>query len=257
MLFPISDIRYPISAVLLTVCLSSPTQAQPAGRFPPDSLVNVKVIPKSTPVIQVIGTMRNFAGNLGVRCQFCHVGEEGKPLETFDFASDEKRNKLVARQMMLMLREVNARLDTIPQRGTPPVVATCATCHRGVSRPVPLFQIVADAALAANADSALRAYQQLRQRYYGRDAYDFSESALNIAAFRTGRGNKVDDALRILAYNETLYPNSSGMAVFRGNILLMKSDTNAAAEAFREAIRRDTTNGEARLRLQNIHKQPN
>lgn len=244
------------SALILMVCLTQAVAAQPAGKFPPDSLVNVKVIPKSTPVIQVIGTMRNFAGGLGVRCQFCHVGEEGLPLERFDFVSDEKRTKVIARQMMLMAQEVNRRLDTLPQRGTPPVPVTCATCHRGVSRPVPLFTIVADAAIAVNADSALRAYRILRDRYFGRDAYDFSEASLNIAAFRVGRANKVDDALGILNYNETLFPNSSGMSVFRGNILLMKGDTNAAAAAFREALKRDTANGEARLRLANISRKP-
>jgi hypothetical protein len=81
--------------------------AQAPGKFPPDSLVNVQVVPRSTPVIQVIGTMRNFAGYLGVRCQFCHQGEEGLPLEKFDFASDAKRTKQVARQMMRMVEEIN------------------------------------------------------------------------------------------------------------------------------------------------------
>lgn len=52
-----------------------PAQAQ--SRFPPDSLVNTQVITRTTPVIQVIGMMRNVANDLGVRCQFCHVGEGG------------------------------------------------------------------------------------------------------------------------------------------------------------------------------------
>src|SRR5262249_21613833 len=82
------------------------------GGFPPDSLVNTKVIPKSTPVIQVIGTMRNFTSDLGVRCQFCHVGQEGQPLSQFNFVTDEKRTKVVARQMMLMVQEINRRVDT-------------------------------------------------------------------------------------------------------------------------------------------------
>src|SRR6266545_5004524 len=80
--------------------------AQAPGRFPPDSLVNVKVIPKNTPVIQVIGMMRNFASALGVRCQYCHIGQEGQPLAQFDFAKDEKRTKLTARQMMRMVEEI-------------------------------------------------------------------------------------------------------------------------------------------------------
>ena len=244
-------------SLVIALCTAAASQlaAQPPGKFPPDSLVNVKVIPKTTPVIEVIGMMRNFAGNLGVRCQFCHVGEEGMPLGRFDFAKDEKRPKLVARQMMRMVEEINRRVDTLPH-GTDheheAVTVTCATCHRGVSQPVPLFQLLLDATLAAGADSAIRIYRGLRQRYYGRDAYDFGEGSLNIAAFRVGRASKFDDAFAILRLNEGLFPNSSGMSVFRGNISLMKGDTAGAATAFREAVRRDSTNMEARGRLRDI-----
>ncbi len=221
-------------------------RAQSAGRFPPDSLVNTQVIPHNTPVIQVIGVMRNFASDLGVRCQFCHVGEEGLPLERFDFAKDEKRTKLVARQMMRMVQEINRRVDTLPGKTAPGFQVTCATCHRGTSRPVPLFTLLVEAAQAAGVDSSIRAYRALRERYYGRDAYDFGEPSLNIAAFRLGRAG----------LNEQQFPRSSGMYVFRGNIQLMRGDTNSAATAFQEALRRDSTNGEARQRLQAIGKRP-
>ncbi|HUQ18910.1 MAG TPA: c-type cytochrome [Gemmatimonadaceae bacterium] len=239
---------------VLLFCVTSVASAQVQGKFPPDSLINTKVIPKTTPVQEVIGTMRNFTSALGVRCQFCHVGNEGQPLAQFNFASDEKRNKLVARQMMLMVQEINRRLDTIPQKGTPAVTATCMTCHRGVSRPVPLYSLIQEAAVGSNADSALRTYKALRARYYGRDAYDFSEAALSTAAFRTARAGKPDEALTLLRYNEELFPNSSGMSVFKGNIQLMKGDTAAAEAAFREAIKRDSTNNEAKQRLQAIGK---
>ncbi|MEX2151965.1 MAG: c-type cytochrome [Gemmatimonadaceae bacterium] len=238
------------------VSTSVSVNAQAPGTWPPDSLINTQVIPRTTPVIQVVGTMRNFTSALGVRCQFCHVGEEGLPLERFDFASDEKRNKLVARQMMRMAQEINRRLDTIPQRGSPALPVTCATCHRGISRPIPLFTAIAEAAVAVNADSAIRAYRALRARYFGRDAYDFSESALNIAAFRVGRAGKSDDALALLRLNEEMFPNSSGMYVFKGNIHLMKGDTATAATAFREALRRDSANSEARGRLRDIGQRP-
>ena len=241
---------------ILVIGVSSIASAQPPGKFPPDSLVNTKVFPHSTPVIEVVGAMRNFTSALGVRCQFCHVGREGQPLSQFDFASDDKRNKLVARQMMRMVAEINRRLDTIPERGKPPVTATCMTCHRGVNRPVPLSALVQEAAVTSSADSALRAYKALRTRYYGRDAYDFSEPSLNIAAFRTAQAGKPDEALTLLRYNEELFPNSSPMAVFKGNILLMKGDTAGAEAAFREAIKRDSTNNEARGRLQAIGRKP-
>ena len=100
--------------VLITILLAAPGAAQTPRKFPPDSLVNTLVIPRSTPVTQVIGTMRNFTSYLGVRCPFCHEGEEGQPLTSFNFASDTKRTKLVARQMMRMVEEINHRLDSLP-----------------------------------------------------------------------------------------------------------------------------------------------
>jgi hypothetical protein len=215
--------------VLLTLLASAPAlPGQASGKWPPDSLVNTKVIPRNTPVMQVIGTMRNFAGGLGVRCPFCHVGAEGKPLEEFDFPSDEKRTKQVARQMMRMVEEINHRLDTLPSRPMPGVEVTCRTCHRGISRPAPLSAVVLEATLAAGADSGIRAYRALREKYFGRDAYDFGEGSLNSAAFRAGREQRVDDALTLLAFDEELFPQSSGLSVFRGNLMLMRGDTIAA-----------------------------
>jgi hypothetical protein len=256
---PWSNACRPFLALLSLTALAPALLAQAAGRWPPDSLINTRVIPRNTPVTQVIGTMRNFTFALGVRCQFCHVGDEGMPLDRFDFASDDKRTKLVARQMMRMVQEINRRIDTLPAHdGHRHAVAqvTCTTCHRGVSRPVPLSEILVDAATAGGVDSALRAYQVLRDRHYGRDAYDFSESALNIAGFRLGRAAKFDEAFALLRRNEELFPGSSPMYVFRGNIALMRGDTAAAATAFRESVRRDSTNNEARGRLRDIGQRP-
>src|SRR5690349_9220439 len=63
-------------ALLILACASG-ADAQLAGKFPPASLINTQVIPRTTPVIQVIGTMRNFAGDLGVRCQFFMSAAKG------------------------------------------------------------------------------------------------------------------------------------------------------------------------------------
>jgi len=242
-------------SLLAVAAVARPAAAQAPGKFPPDSLVNTKVFPHNTPVTEVLGAMRNFTTALGVRCGFCHVGKEGAPISSYDFASDEKRTKRTARQMMLMLAEVNRRLDTLPERKNPGLMATCNTCHRGVNRPVPLSMYVSDVALSAGTDSAIKTYHALRDRYYGRDAYDFGEPSLNEAAFRLARAGKFDEALALLKLNEEQFPKSSGVYVFRGNVLLMHADTNAAADAFREAIRRDTTNFEAKQRLRAIGRQ--
>jgi hypothetical protein len=245
-----------VLAALAVIIAPPALLSQAAGRFPPDSLINVQVFPRTTPVPEVMAAMRSFAMGLGVRCQFCHVGEEGMPLERFDFASDEKRTKLVARQMMRMVQEVNRRLDTLPGRTATGLEVSCATCHRGVSKPTPLSTLIADATLTAGADSAVRAYRALRQRFHGRDAYDFGEGSLNAAALRVGRAGKYDEAFALLRLNEEVFPNSAGTSVFRGNISLMRGDTTAAEAAFREALRRDPSSNEARGRLRAIGRQP-
>jgi hypothetical protein len=245
-----------LPAALALLLISAPLSGQAPGKWPPDSLVNLRVIPKNTPVMQVVGMMRNITGDLGVRCQFCHVGEEGQPLERFDFASDDKRTKAVARQMMLMVREINGRLDTLPDRPTPLLQVTCGTCHRGTSRPIPLAALMVETAQGSGADSAIAAYRTLRRRYYGRDAFDFGEPSLNTAAFRLGQAKRYEEAFALLRLNEEFFPASSGMYVFHGNINLMRGDTAAAEAAFREAIRRDSTNNEARGRLRAIGRRP-
>ena len=65
-----------------------------------------------------------------------------------------------------------------------------------------------------------------------------------------------DEAFALLRLNEEFFPGSSGMYVFRGNILLMRGDTTAATAAFREAIRRVSANVEAKDRLQAIGGRP-
>jgi hypothetical protein len=241
---------------LALVLLPSHSFAQAAGKFPPDSLVNVKVLPKTMPVTQVLGVMRNIAGDLGVRCTFCHVIKEGQPLSQADFPSDEKRTKQVARQMMLMVQEINRRVDTLPGHTTASLRVTCGTCHRGVNKPAPLATVLVDAGTAAGADSAVKAYKALREKYYGRASYDFGEGSLNTAAFQLAQAKKFDEAKALLDLNETQFPTSSGIAVFRGNIALMRGDTTAAEASFREAVKRDANNEEAKGRLRAIGKQP-
>ncbi|MFQ5421507.1 MAG: c-type cytochrome, partial [Anaerolineae bacterium] len=101
----------------------------------PDKFTNLQVLPEDISKQELIGNMRNFAIGLGVRCQFCHVGEEGQPLSTFDFASDEKKTKKTARIMMQMVQNINGdHLEKISGR-TRSIQVNCVTCHHGQSKP--------------------------------------------------------------------------------------------------------------------------
>lgn len=250
-------LRAPSVALVLFALAPAPATAQAAGKFPPDSLVNVQVYAKDTPVRDLINEMRGFSQGLGVRCVYCHVGEDTKPLAEVDFASDEKHPKEVARQMLRMVRDINQRVDTLPRAAGAPAAAivTCRTCHRGVSRPIPLATIVTEAA-TVSADSASRAYRQLRGRYYGRDAYDFGEGTLNDAAARLARAGQADRAFQVLALNDSMYPTSAGLAAFRGQLELQRGDTARAVAAYREALRRDPASNEAKRMLQELGQAP-
>ena len=121
--------------VVVLVCASAlPAFAQ--GAFPPSSLKNLQALPKDTPVPVVINMMKGFTGALGVRCQFCHVGKEGLPLDQFDFVSDEIPQKKTARVMIRLAMDINTQLDAaVPRSAGTEARVTCITCHRGKSTP--------------------------------------------------------------------------------------------------------------------------
>ncbi len=246
-------------ACLLLVSLSAvPALATAQGRFPPDSLVNVRVLPRTTPVPQVISMMRGFTFALGVRCTYCHVGEEGRPLDSYDFASDDRRNKLVAREMLRMVQTINEQtMANLPERPTPGVQVRCATCHRGVTRPFPLTDLLVQAVGAGGADSAVRAYRALRREYYGRDAYDFDERTLNdAAATLVSAGRRFDAALALLALNEEFNPGRASVMFTRGEVFRVRGDTAAAVAAYRSALERDPQDFGARRRLADLGQRP-
>jgi hypothetical protein len=123
-----------VCVVVLSWLSASPLFAQ--AKFPPSSFKNLQVLPKDATAGVVVGAMKTFANNLGVRCQFCHIGKEGMPLEEFDFVSDDLQQKKTARLMMRLTADINSQLDTaVPRAAATEARVTCMTCHRGKSTP--------------------------------------------------------------------------------------------------------------------------
>jgi photosynthetic reaction center cytochrome c subunit len=127
------------AAVCVSLSMAVPQAPQSAPqppRWQPPDPTNLKVLPKTISKADLVNSMKAFTQALGVRCEFCHVGE-GNDLSTFDFASDEKRQKTNARVMLKMVSDLNAALADIPEprpAGAPAV--TCYTCHRGEKKPL-------------------------------------------------------------------------------------------------------------------------
>jgi len=240
-----------------SVLLLAATAAQAQGKFPPDSLINVKVIPKNTAVRDVINTMRTFATTLGVRCTYCHIGEESQPLTTYDFASDEKRTKQAARVMMQMVNAINGQhLTAVPGRPAPELTVTCETCHRGVARPEPIERVVEAALTAGGLDSASRTYKNLFARYERRGAYNLTDIPLNQLARTIAQQRRFDEAIGLIAVNEETHPTSALVSFTRGDVLLAKADTAGAVTAYQMTLRRDSTFAPARAQLRALGRQP-
>ena len=125
----------------------APPANTPAFANPPHK--NLKVLPQDISAPQLLGTMKFFAQSLGVRCNFCHVGAEGQSLSTYDFPSDAKPNKDIARGMIRMVKEINGNLPAITGQADSKI--TCFTCHRGSTTPATAPTPTAAAAPAAPA----------------------------------------------------------------------------------------------------------
>ncbi len=66
-----------------------------------------------------------FVPGVGVSCEYCHNLQ--------DFSSDEKQEKVIARNMLVMTMETQNRwIGSLPKpEGQPAHVLVCATCHAG------------------------------------------------------------------------------------------------------------------------------
>jgi hypothetical protein len=127
-----------VSTVAFTVSVAAaqtpppPAPAQAPFAVPP--FKNLRVLPKDIGRADLIANMKFFSQSLGVRCTYCHVGTDGQPLSTFDFASDAKEHKSTARAMLAMVATLNSK--TLPAAtGLPDAKVTCFTCHRGSTKP--------------------------------------------------------------------------------------------------------------------------
>lgn len=115
------------SLSILGIAVPSQTPAAPAAAQ--DQTVeqvqkNIKVL-NGMPQSQLIPAMNFFAASLGVRCNHCHVNNNGQ----WDYASDEKAEKATARTMIKMVLDLNKNTF----HGNPEV--SCWTCHRGRTSP--------------------------------------------------------------------------------------------------------------------------
>jgi len=98
---------------------------------------NLKILPQDITREQMDSVMHHFTGALNVKCNFCHVRNEEK--KQMDWAADDNKHKLVARQMMTMTNELNKKYFDHAGSAitlTSSLAVSCFTCHHGATDPV-------------------------------------------------------------------------------------------------------------------------
>jgi tetratricopeptide (TPR) repeat protein len=184
----------------------------------------------------LLAEMQAYAAALGVTCEHCHSAPPG--------SGEPEPKKDIARQMIAMTRELNARVQAAT--GKPAAEATrvdCATCHRGVTIPKPLGQIITETLRLQDIDAAIAQYRELHTRHYGRGSYDFGEDALvNIA--RPLASIRPDDTIRLLELNLEFHPRSAKSYALMGFAYTRKFDDESAIAALEKAVELEPENGE-------------
>jgi tetratricopeptide (TPR) repeat protein len=225
-----------------------------AGAQIPNTFTNLQVLPKDISRAELVSTMRDIAGALGVRCAHCHVGPDN--LQGMNFATDERPVKVAARTMLQMVRSINTDFMTkVPAGEAARQQVTCFTCHRRSTKPpLPLHELLFATTSANGVAAAIAQYRKLRSEYLDAGMYDFRELSLGILGTRLLQQKRLDDALEVLRLNAELFPKSAMTQVLLGDTAAQKGDLASAEGYYKRALELDPASPEAKRGLQNIKK---
>ncbi len=208
----------------------------------------VSFLAAQQPAREPLPDMQSVASALGVTCEYCHAPRGASAAE----APAGPSHISVAKQMIAMTKDLNARVEAAS--GKAAGVATkvdCATCHRGVPIPKPLGDVLWDTTRTQGAAAAVTQYRDLRTRFFGKSAYDFSEQTLLTLSQRIANV-RPDDAIAFAKLNLEFYPNSSASYQAVAFAYTRKVDDASAITALEKAVELDPGNNVARGQLEQL-----
>jgi hypothetical protein len=249
------------------VSVPAVAQERAGGAPPPAAHQNLQVLAKDIPQPELAQIMQGFAQGLGVQCTYCHApapapegggrfgggGGRGRGgPAALDFPSDQLPAKKKAREMMLMVRDLNARIPTAVSKSVDATARVgCATCHGGIAIPKPLGDILDQTAAEKGAPAAVAQYKELRKQYFGSRAYDFSEGSL-VALAQRATTKAPADALAWLQLNLEYFPLSARTFVAMSQVQQRANDKDAAVKSLERALELDPQNAQARRLLDQL-----
>ena len=241
-----------ISLGFLAVVFSATSLGQQDQWSWPEKPKNLQVLNKDWPGSRLSPVMRGFTRALGVRCSYCHTGQEGKPLSTYDFASDQNPNKNRAREMLRMLGSVNDHLKKIEPSGDKRINMWCHTCHRGRPRPMTLEEELGEQYRMKGLEPALAHYQDLKKNYSEKGAYDFSERSLNNFGYEVLEKKDTAAAIRVFMFNAKVFPKSANVWDSLADAYMRAGDTRMAIRYYEKSLKLDPKNDSARENLNKL-----
>ncbi|MGH7681021.1 MAG: c-type cytochrome [Candidatus Eiseniibacteriota bacterium] len=233
--------------LLMLLCWQGSASAQI-----PDKFTNLKILPKSIAKDDLVSTMRGFSVGLGVRCNYCHVEMDSTKGKGMDWPSDAKKEKTVARNMMTMVTAINK--SYIAKAGIQsPTQVQCVTCHHGIQEPETLTDVLKKTVVKDGVPAAQQQYRDLRTKYYGTGAYDFSSLGLrDLASWMVKDRNDLDGAITIVTMSIDQDPSNSDNYVVLGSIQIKKGDKEAAFASLKHALELDPQNHRAQDMLNSL-----
>jgi len=249
-----------LASVLFAASVALSAQGQGGAAQQPNGFTNLQVWPTDTPRAVILNFMNAFNRSLGIECTYCHVQNNGR----FDFASDEKREKRVARKMILLRDSINVQLSAIvdkPVTAGPtsvdarpgaPTRVLCASCHHGLPIPAPLGEVISEAEKSGGSAAGLAKFKELRAKFYGGQQYDFTDYALVGIATTALNQKRPDDAMKYLQANLEYFPKSSQTYQAMAQVKNTKGDKAGAVKDLETAVQLDPQNNQAKNQLQQL-----
>ena len=151
--------------------------------------------------------------------------------------------------MLRMLGDINETLKTIEPSGSDRVNMWCHTCHRGRPRPMTLDEDLKEVYATEGVEAVIDRYGSLRERFFGRGAYDFGEGSLNSLGYAIMGEGDFDAAVRILVLNVDQFPESGNVYDSLGEAYVNLGDRLLAIENYERSLELDPGNDNAREQL--------
>lgn len=113
--------------VMMLAGIATASTGVPLAAQGPRVFTNLQFLPEDITTAELFENMKRLTRALGAECRSCHR------TDIRDFATDEIEAKRIAREMMVMVKQMNEELS--PAGAKEAAKTTCFTCHRGRRKP--------------------------------------------------------------------------------------------------------------------------